>query len=90
MRTAQSHVHDHMKNAATRSDTDQWFRLMQQEKEDNCSLSKFYPSSEPQTLPYLYQSVIRPHLQYACSVRVWPWDPHLKTDYKGRKLRPLN
>ena len=37
---------------------------------------KFYHHSEPQTLLRLYQSLIRPHLEYACSI----WDPHLKKD----------
>ena len=37
---------------------------------------KFYLYSEPHTLLRLYQSLIRPHLEYACSV----WDPHLKKD----------
>ena len=36
---------------------------------------KFYLYSEPHTLLRLYQSLIRPHLEYACSV----WDPNLKT-----------
>ena len=37
---------------------------------------KFYHHSEPHTLLRLYQSLIRPHLEYACSI----WDPHLKKD----------
>ena len=35
---------------------------------------KFYHHSDPQTLLRLYQSLIHPHLKYACSI----WDPHLK------------
>ena len=37
---------------------------------------KFYHHSDPQTLLRLYQSLIHPHLEYACSI----WDPHLKKD----------
>ena len=37
---------------------------------------KFYLYSETHTLLHWYQSLICPHLEYACSV----WDPHLKKD----------
>jgi len=37
---------------------------------------KFYHHSDPQTLLRLNQSLIRPHLEYTCSI----WDPHLKKD----------
>ena len=37
---------------------------------------KFYLYSETYALLHLYQSLIRSHIEYACSV----WDPHLNKD----------
>ena len=37
---------------------------------------RFSQGSHSDTLLYLYKMLVRPHLEYACSV----WDPHLKRD----------
>ena len=37
---------------------------------------RFSQGSHSDTLLYLYKMLVRPHLEYACSI----WDPHLKRD----------